>query len=862
MNPKRLLGTAKRMARLPFRHAVLDCELPHIYKRAAAAAPVDERKVLFVSQRLGDVPDDFTLLMNRVRAAGFDVRFIALARQGRNAAGYNRACRDLARQIATASVVFLESASPVVGCFPLRPETRVVQLWHACGAFKKWGYSCAEKGFGATRALLDRHPSYGNVCLVPVSSPEVEWAYREAMGLQDRPDAVRALGVSRTDKFFDQGFLLKAAQNLHDAVPEAHGKRVLLYAPTFRGELGSAKAPAQLDVRALRAELGDDWVLVVKHHPLVKALPPIPVDCADFAFDLSRSMNIDELLACADALVTDYSSVIFEYSLMGRPLCFFAYDLRDYDDWRGFYYPYEQMCPGPIVSTTGEVAAFARSVQAGTVDLSDVRAFRNRFMSACDGHATERIFCEIWPVPVSEGADDTLGGTVESEERRPAGLNATDALPSLPARAKAVARRGVMRIAKDYGLGWRIPRAYRQALATPGRFAPGGELDAGAGAVVGGAAGAGDIVPIDPRKVLFVEPTRQELPEAFKVIWARVAQDPAYDARFVSLGKHRLPMPRYLANCQAFAREAATARAIFLCDASDVVSCLPLRPETRVVQLWHACGAFKKFGMSTAELSYGLTRAEIERHPFYENLSLVSVSSPEVVWAYADAMNLVGREQVIQPLGTSRTDVFFDDSFIRNAVEQVWRAVPQAIDKRVVLYAPTFRGTPGRPSAPALPDLDLLRRAIGDDTVVLVKHHPHVRANDRPPIPESCRDFAFDVTGLVSIDDALTVADVLITDYSSVVFEFSLFGRPMAFFAPDLREFSQSRSFYYDFDDMTPGPVFADSAGLADYLARVRDSFDPSEVAAFRRRFMSACDGYATDRILSFALVDPWGERR
>lgn len=70
----------------------------------------------------------------------------------------------------------------------------------------------------------------------------------------------------------------------------------------------------------------------------------------------------------------------------------------------------------------------------------------------------------------------------------------------------------------------------------------------------------------------------------------------------------------------------------FLNDASNVVSCLPLREGTTVVQLWHGCGAFKKWGMSTADLIFGGSRDEILRHPFYKNLSLVTVSSPEVVW--------------------------------------------------------------------------------------------------------------------------------------------------------------------------------------------------------------------------------------
>jgi CDP-glycerol glycerophosphotransferase (TagB/SpsB family) len=70
-------------------------------------------------------------------------------------------------------------------------------------------------------------------------------------------------------------------------------------------------------------------------------------------------------------------------------MLFFAYDLEDYFDWRGFYYDYETLAPGPIVTTTEDLVAQLKQID--TLDLTKVRAFRERFMSSCDGHATERI---------------------------------------------------------------------------------------------------------------------------------------------------------------------------------------------------------------------------------------------------------------------------------------------------------------------------------------------------------------------------------------------------------------------------------------------------------------------------------------
>ena len=104
--------------------------------------------------------------------------------------------------------------------------------------------------------------------------------------------------------------------------------------------------------------------------------------------------------------------------------------------------------------------------------------------------------------------------------------------------------------------------------------------------------------------------------------------------------------------------------------------------------------------------------------------------------------------------------------------------------------------------------------------------------------------------GDVSIDDLLCTADACISDYSSIVFEYSLFGRPMVFFAYDLSDYDDWRGFYYSYDEFTPGPVFNTSEEVLDYLVHLDERFDPAKVAAFREKFMCACDGHATDRIM------------
>ncbi|WP_304425515.1 CDP-glycerol glycerophosphotransferase family protein [uncultured Adlercreutzia sp.] len=396
----------------------------------------------------------------------------------------------------------------------------------------------------------------------------------------------------------------------------------------------------------------------------------------------------------------------------------------------------------------------------------------------------------------------------------------------LTARRKGTILHRAKTAAKDVLFGIVLPRIYRRAAEEP----------------------------IKPGKVVFMENKEADVPESFEVLYERLSADPALTVSFVSLGENRVSLLRYCRNCAAVVRELATAQCVFLNDASNVISCLPLRSGTKVVQLWHGCGAFKKWGMSTADLIFGGSREDILRHPFYKNLSLVTVSSPEVVWAYEEAMVLQDAPGIVQPVGVSRTDVFFDEAYLAAAQDKLYEIVPAARGKKVLLYAPTFRGFVANAEGPDALDLPAMCEALGDEFVLVIKHHPFVK--ERPAVPESCTGFAFDVTDKLGINELLCGADMVISDYSSLVFEYSLFARPMIFFAYDRNDYADWRGFYYDYDELTPGPVCATTDEAIAAVKTFDERFDPAEVEAFRERFMSACDGHATDRIIEFAFAD------
>lgn len=345
-------------------------------------------KIIFVENHAGQLSDNFLLLHEALLQEGYtvDVHYLRVSSSSWGATVL-RSLR-LIWSMGNARCVFLCESNSLFGAFSLRKGTKLVQLWHACGAFKKWGYSAADQNFGESRKELDMFSGHRNYDLVPVSGDAVCWAYEEAFGLQEKKGVVKALGVSRTDVYFDENRLWQAREHLASLDIPVNGRRIILYAPTFRGEIRTAKAPDGLDYTQFTF-WKDEYVVLIKQHPFVKERTILPESCRDFCFEIRDALSIEELLMVSDVLITDYSSVIFEYSLMGRPMLFFAYDLDAYYDERGFYYPYREFVPGPVVETTEEL--MAEIGKLGEFDRNRIERFHRQYMNGCDGHATERI---------------------------------------------------------------------------------------------------------------------------------------------------------------------------------------------------------------------------------------------------------------------------------------------------------------------------------------------------------------------------------------------------------------------------------------------------------------------------------------
>ncbi len=305
----------------------------------------------------------------------------------------------LVEEFADAKALFISSANQFLSHVDIRPETKFIQLWHGCGCFKKVGYSTLTSGdFGRSETALKEYDEYHNYSYVCLPAEDQKWVFEDAMHISRDSGKLVPVGVSRTDQFYDPEYAKTARTKLEEHFPQIHGKKIIFYAPTYRGRISKAYAPDQLDVAAMGRALSDDYVLLLKYHGFGHSTrPEIPEEYKDsFAFDMNANgfLDIESLLAISDILITDYSSVGFEFAILERPIVFFAYDKDQYLDDRGMYYDYDEITPGPVCVKTEEIISYVESLQNG-FDDTEIKAFKKQYVEMCDGHATERTIALI-----------------------------------------------------------------------------------------------------------------------------------------------------------------------------------------------------------------------------------------------------------------------------------------------------------------------------------------------------------------------------------------------------------------------------------------------------------------------------------
>jgi CDP-glycerol glycerophosphotransferase len=279
---------------------------------------------------------------------------------------------------------YLVANGTVLGFHRKRRGTTFLQTWHGT-PLKKIGFDTRRSGSRSARLAaqtLERNVPNWNLLLSPnrFSTPILREAFR-----YDGP--ILETGYPRTDLL-----LAPTAGAIRDRVRAQLGiapdRRVVLYAPTFRDEQPFAR---EADAQQLARDLGPTHEVLLRMHKLDAG--QLSLGHETLFKDVSVYPDNRELYLAADVLVTDYSSVMFDFAVTRKPMLFFTPDLAEYrDELRGFYFDFEAEVPGPLVSSVGELVRALEALD-GDADgyASKYASFVERFCHLDDGHASERV---------------------------------------------------------------------------------------------------------------------------------------------------------------------------------------------------------------------------------------------------------------------------------------------------------------------------------------------------------------------------------------------------------------------------------------------------------------------------------------
>ena len=752
-----------------------------------------------------------------------------------------------------------------------------VQLWHGI-PLKKIQLDAAVTFTGPLKRFLKLAYKRGaaQIDLLPAASALSAQRLRTAFGLP--ASRVVVTGDPRDDVLFG------VSKSEARAALGLTGGQAVLYAPTWRDGDADPTVPSDAEWAAIEAWLAArDATLVVRPHPHGYGDYAAGVErCAHVRMMDSREVpDVTPLLPAFDALISDYSSIAFDFALTGGPIAFLAPDVAAYTRSRGLYEPYERFSGGTEVDSWGEVLALLEKPEPLTAHAAHLADTHHAYR---DGANTARVYEQIITrMHGVEGKRMTSFLTVATgapAQVSAAGISLSGEVgETAPTTVSLVGSRATTTAPVTVD-GTRWSATVPLTLARWG------------GATLAAPSGSYQL-QLDHGSVL-LEPSQQLVPGLARVV---------IEGDIVTLAAPLTDDERGAANQARLEREYRS-RAVTAADAvffesfyGQNASCNPRAIDAEIARshpttrrYWSVVDASVAVPEGAIAIIEGSTewwrvRAEArllvvndwlrKRYRKRAHQTVLQTWHGTMLKKIANDRPGQGiRASIASALEGRRWDVLLSQNAHSTAVFRtayryrgpIWEegyprddalAVPLAsdlrrrlgipADKKVLLYAPTWRDD--RLEHIDHLDVAAFTEAVGPDYVTLIRGHSRTL---RPGRDVRASANVIDVTGYPDVTDLFLVADALVTDYSSVMFDFSVSGKPMFFFTPDLEHYrEQLRGFYFDLLEAAPGPVTGDPAELA----RLITTTDPAEFGeryeAWQERFNPLDDGRAAARVVA-----------
>lgn len=341
------------------------------------------KQLLCLSRQSDNAPVDFTLIRSYIREHYPDYRVVIMAKKLSNPLSYLFHMLAQTYEVATSEAILLDSYCIVVSLLNKTIEAPVIQLWHAMGNMKRFGYAALDEPEGrstSTAKLMHMHEGYDCVVISSLSFIDDYVA-----GFHVDPCKVFESPLPRTDLLIDPDIKRAKREKILDRYPKLRDKSNIVYCPTFR------KPPRPEDSAAIEQLAA--CVDFSKYNLIYKAHPVSTLSFTDDRVfqDYDRSLD---MLYIADYVISDYSTVIYEAGLLKIPVYLYTYDWDTYSQRRGLNIDFTRDVPAP---SSPDPRILIEAIENATYDRNAFDTFIARNIAlpkkgSCTKHIVDHVF--------------------------------------------------------------------------------------------------------------------------------------------------------------------------------------------------------------------------------------------------------------------------------------------------------------------------------------------------------------------------------------------------------------------------------------------------------------------------------------
>lgn len=286
--------------------------------------------------------------------------------------------------LATGKMIVIDNYYGFLSSIKFRKNVTCLQVWHATGAIKQFGLKDPSIKNRSRKAIKRFKRVYKHFDKIIVGSEKMASFFKTAFNLDD--GHILRIGIPRTDAFYDKEGIQLIKQHMHLKFPFLSSKKVILYAPTYRDNQLNAYQ-LNLDLHKMQKELSNEYVLLLRLHPAIRGTINVS-QFEGFVYDFSNYNKLNDILFITDVLISDYSSIPFDFSILERPMIFYPYDLKEYQATRGFWEDYSSMVPGPIVYSTKEIID---TIKSNNFNLNSIKIFKEQWNKFSNGNSSRTV---------------------------------------------------------------------------------------------------------------------------------------------------------------------------------------------------------------------------------------------------------------------------------------------------------------------------------------------------------------------------------------------------------------------------------------------------------------------------------------